>query len=78
MRLNKEKMDGINRNYDEKRHKKRVGHVAGQMGLEIKDSIDTTIFANGWQICKLEELGALIDELIDMKKAVEEETGLIF
>lgn len=78
IRIKQEKLEAINARYDAIRKEKKCGVVVGKMGLNIKESLGVTIFSGNWGICNIEDIDAMIDELTDMRTAIEEETGIYF
>lgn len=47
------------------------------IGINLKNSLSgSTVFKDNWEICKVDELTRMIEELTMLKKAIETETGL--
>ena len=73
MKINKQKIEAINEQYSETRRKTR----GGIHGLNVADGVNgATVYSNNWQICTVEELQSMIIELVDMRNAIEKETGI--
>ena len=78
MNLTEKKANEINEEFLAIRRAKTVTEeqAIGIHKLRIDHGFDTSIYANHWQICRLENLNSMIEELTDMKKAIEEATGI--
>lgn len=72
MTLTAEKATEINRAY-------LNGHGARRMRLNVGTDghWSDRIYAGNWQVCKLEELSDLIEELNDLKQVITEQTGVV-
>ena len=76
MRLTEKKMDAINEAYTNIRTNKET-YVPDTHRLNIREGFHgATIFADNWQICKVEELTEMIAQLTAFKQAIEDETGI--
>lgn len=78
MNLTSKKCEEINEEYLAIRRTRgwSADNGVGTHKLNIHDSIDCSIFAGNWQICRLENLNSIIEELTDMKQAIENVTGI--
>lgn len=75
MKLTIEKMNEINETYK----KDFAGrHSTNKLSITLKPTINgTEVFKNNWQICSIEEIGVLIEELQNLQACIEFETGII-
>ena len=72
MTLTAEKVTEINRAY-------LNGCGARRMRLSVGTDghCSDRIYGGNWQVCKLEELSDLIEELVDLKQVITEQTGVV-
>ena len=48
------------------------------LGINVKnDSFNASVYRDDIKLCSVEELTQLIDELIDIRSSIEEESGLM-
>lgn len=71
MTMTNDKIKEINEQYN--------GNFKNKLDLKLNDGLDGTIVVkNNWQVCKLEELSTMIEELTDLRTAIANETGIVF
>ena len=78
MRFTEEKINAINEALLKKKKAKPISHNVIGIGVHINNSIcNTFAFSNNWQICDIEDISRMIEELTMLKEAIEEETGIV-
>ena len=77
MKIKEEFLEKIEANAN---RRKKASQYNYHLGLNIQNSAisGATIFMDEWQICTVEELNQMITELMILKDAIEEETGIDF
>jgi len=71
MRMDETKMNEINEQYK--------GNFRSKLNLKVSDGLfESIIVKNNWEICKLDELSTMIEELINLRTTIEKETGIKF
>lgn len=71
MTMTNDKIREVNEQYN--------GNFRNKLDLKLNDGLDGTIVVkNNWQVCKLEELSTMIEELTNLRTAIVNETGVVF
>ena len=78
MRFTEQTIENINNALTEKKKNNRLCNNELGIGVNLSSSINgASAFINNWQICEVDKLNRMIEELTMLKEAIEEETGLI-
>ena len=77
MKFNEKTVNEINDTLVDKKRENPVSRNVLGIGVNLRNSIDGSgAYLNNWQICKIDDLARIIEELTMLKEAIEEETGL--
>lgn len=72
MRLNEKAINDVNETYE------NTKRAASRLDLRVAESLGgTSIFMGNWQICQIKDLTFMINELSDLREAIETATGLV-
>ena len=78
VRFTEEKIEAISANLDEKKKAKGINTIG--MGVNLRNaSFNTSVFfKDNWQLCEIEDISRLIEELEMLRDAITEEAGIEF
>lgn len=79
MKFTEEKLEAINKNLTEKKKAKPISFNEIGIGVNFRNSImGASAFKDNWQLCEIEDISRLIEELGMLRDAIIEETGIEF
>lgn len=79
MRFTDEKIKAINENLSAKKKANPISFHEIGIGVNLRNSImGVGAFKDNWQLCEIEDIDRLIEDLEMLRDAITEETGIEF